>query len=347
MAGVTNTPTKALREASTRAREELQQRLADERRTQNIFLNPEDVRGEYDAGRGLLTTLGGTARPITQDDLKQFAHLAKKMGAKFTGGIRAKQAIDLSLPDRIDRSNEQIHYAIPLRYGKGSITFTTNTTRASKVVRHYVKVDFVNFNAAIAAPTKLSTLARALAGGLLRFDCDCEDTRYRFRYIATIGKFNAGRPETGMPKLTNPTLKGCCCVHTLRVLRSLTSAPTLKVIERMLVDAREGLDPKPRKLTVAEVEDIAKHQQRQKSRATSKIETTAARSERLAATRAMKAASTRSTPTRAPRAPTAEADTRQQSILAKFTRQMKLMMGKGIPAEALEAAMREAMKASK
>ena len=81
-------------EARRRAAEELKQRKGA-----TTILTPEDVRGEYDAGRLLMTTLGGAPRVLTNDDLRQFAHQAKQLGKRFTGGITARQVIDMSLAE--------------------------------------------------------------------------------------------------------------------------------------------------------------------------------------------------------------------------------------------------------
>ena len=68
-----------------------------------------------------------------------------------------------------------------------------------------------------------------------KFDCSCDRHRYFLRYVATIGGFNAGRDETGFPKIRNPGLKGVACKHVLRVMAELESSNSvLRFLERHL-----------------------------------------------------------------------------------------------------------------
>lgn len=282
-----NTPAKVIAEMRRRRAAELNDRKAAERAPGSIILSPEDVRGEYAAARRLYTTLGGNGpRVITDDDLRQFKHQASKLGAKFKGGITAKQVIDLSLPERREKARDQIHYAVPMESRAGLVHFVTNSGPHSDVKRHHVHVEFLGFAGAVGRPEKLAALARKIVAEPLKFDCDCADHRYRFRYIATVGRFNALRAETGFPKITNPTLHGIACKHVLRVMRALTSAPIQRKIVTMLERARSDLEAKTHRTTKAEAEQIAAHQQRQRGRASAAIETSSERDARLAVSRA-------------------------------------------------------------
>jgi hypothetical protein len=271
--------------------QELKDRKAAEKAPDQIFLSPDDIKGQYAAARKLYTTLGGNGkRVITDDDLRQFKHEAGKLGKAFKGGITAKQVIDLSMQDRRDAAQSQIHYAVPMENRGGLVHFTTNSGPNSDVARYNVFVDLLGFAGAAAQPAKLASLARKIVEEPLKFDCDCADHRYRFRYIATAGKFNVGRDENGFPKLTNSALKGIACKHVLRVMRSLTSAPIQRKIIAMLEHARSDLESKSHKVSKAEAEAIAQHQDRQKGRAATAIETSTERNARLAADRAKRAA---------------------------------------------------------
>lgn len=285
MATTVNTPAQAVAEARQRAAEELKQR-----RGATTILAPEDVRGEYDAGRLLMTTLGGTPRVLTDDDLRQFAHQAKQLGKRFTGGITARQVIDMSLPDRRSRANEQIRFAVPMEFKGGRLHLVTNAGPDSKSLRHHVHVEFLNYTAAVASPSKMADIAKTLATGPLRFDCDCGDHRFRFRYIATVGKYNAGRAEPGFPKFTNPTLQmhGVACKHVIRVMHSLSQPILRKKVEEMVMAGRGDLAAKTRRVTKKEAEQIAIDQQKRANWQRSQVESTADRNARLAQARAMK-----------------------------------------------------------
>lgn len=284
-----NTPAQVIAEAKARHAAELKQRKA----AANI-LNPQEVGGKYDAGRALQTVLGGKLRTITGEDLQRFAALSKSLGKKFAGGITAKQIVNLAHPERRQRANTEIHYAVPMQVKGSIIHFVTNAAPGSRASRHHVHVDFVGLSGAAAAPAKdgkLDALARKLAAGSIRIDCDCEDWRYVFRYVATVGNYNAGRPETGFPKIRNPQLDGVACKHVLRTVHLLNQPIALKRIEQMIALAQGTLDRKATaRVTKREAEAMAQEQANRKGWKRNKVETTQERAERLAAGKAVQVA---------------------------------------------------------
>jgi len=236
-------------EARSRAREDSMERQA----APNI-LNPNEVSGDYDASRMLMTTLGGEVRPITADDLAQFRHNARVAGRRFKGGITARQVIDMSLKKDRDRARQQINMAVPsaARGVRGSnrqvesleVRFITNAGPDSDVHRHHVTVEFTGYQTAIAsgAESVKRAAARVRKEGV-RFDCDCGRHRYWFRYIATIGRYNAGRPETGFPKIRNPKLNGVACKHVLRVMSEIEGGSAVQsFLARAIEKGRQSED---------------------------------------------------------------------------------------------------------
>lgn len=239
--------TRGVADNRRRAQTELSERLAS-----GIILNPDEVAGLYDAGRLLITTLGGVARPITQDDLAQFRDTARKLGKKLKGGITPRQIIDLSLRDRRERAHEEIKTAVPVQNAGGRVQFQTSAGPHSIHHRHYVTVDFMMYSAVVASPAPAAKLVGELTKGPVKIDCSCEDNRFMFRYIHTVGKFNAGRAETGFPKIKNAALKGVACKHVLRVMTLITQSPTFKAwAVKMIERGRAKLT------TVADNEKIA------------------------------------------------------------------------------------------
>ncbi|PAU79219.1 hypothetical protein [Halomonas salipaludis] len=236
-------------EARARARQD-----ADERRAAPNILNPNEVRGDYDAGRLLMTTLGGQVRPITADDLAMFRHNARMAGQRFKGGITARQVVDMSLFDDRKRARRQITTAVPtagrgLRGSNGQVSslevrFITNAGPDSDVSRHHVTVEFTGYQTAIASGAESPQRAAArLRKEGVRFDCDCGRHRYWFRYIATIGRYNAGRPETGYPKIRNPKLNGVACKHVLRVMAEIEGGSAVQAfLARAIAKGRQSED---------------------------------------------------------------------------------------------------------
>ena len=279
-------PREVIVEAKRRQRAELEQRLAS-----GVILSPEDIGGGYSAGRALQTVLNGQRRTITSDDLKRFAKLTKDLGKKFAGGITAKQLIELAQPDRRERANTQIHYAVPMEIRGPRLHFTTNAAPGSRAARHNVWVEFLGLSAASASSAKVETLAKKMAAENIKVDCDCEDWRYVFRYVATVGNFNAGRPETGFPKLRNPQLDGVACKHVLRTVHLLAAPVAQRKLAQMIELARGTLKKDAvQRVLKKDAEAMAIEQAARKDWKRSRIETAAERKERLAAGRAVRIA---------------------------------------------------------
>lgn len=202
------------------------------------ILNPNDVAGSFDAGRVLLTTIGGKVRPITADDLALFRQNIRKVQNKLQGGIRARQVLDLSLPIDRERAQREIKVSVPSFANGSLVRFITNAGPDSDVSRHHVLIDFLSFNAAVSAGARTpKQTANWLRKQPLKFDCDCGRHRFWYRYISTIGGFNSGRPETGFPKIRNPRLVGVGCKHVLRTMAEIESSGSVlaflaKLIER-------------------------------------------------------------------------------------------------------------------
>lgn len=227
---------------------------AQERQAATNILDPSEVRGDYDAGRMMMTTLGGEVRPITADDLAQFRHNARTAGRRFKGGITARKVVDMSLAADRDRARRQITMAVPsaARGVRGNnrqissleVRFITNAGPDSDVNRHHVAVEFTGYQTAIASGAEnVKRAAARLRKEGIRFDCDCGRHRYWYRYIATIGRYNAGRPETGFPKVRNPKLNGLACKHVLRVMSEIEGGSAVQAfLARAIEKGRQSED---------------------------------------------------------------------------------------------------------
>jgi hypothetical protein len=190
-----------------------------------VFLRPNDLAGDWDGSKTLMTTLGGKLRKITDEDIAVFKRNAEVLGQRYVGGITPQQVIDFSLGIDRERANKEIFYCSPFRR-KGDVQrFITNASKTSRHDRHYVDVQFMSFNALVTQPRKvgLRLTRQQLASGYIKFDCTCEHHTFRRRYVATVGKYAYGRQENAYPKMTNPHLDGVACKHVLRVMQYITS----------------------------------------------------------------------------------------------------------------------------
>lgn len=239
-------------EARRDAKQELQRQQAVKAQSKTL-LSPDEVAGEWDATRLLLTTIGGAVRPLTREDLATFRDSARKLKDKFKGGITAKQIIDLSWQDDRKRAHEQIKYAMPVSAKDGVIHFQTNAGPDSDRTHHQVFVQLLNYSAAVASPKPALKIVGEVLKGKVRFDCDCGRHRFWFRYVATVGNYNYRVAETNFPKIRNPQLSGIACKHVLRVMTAIAQSPTIKQYVANLID-------KARKTEEVKREDVKKRE---------------------------------------------------------------------------------------
>lgn len=217
-------------EAKDRLKNDAAERKAEGSRKGSIILNQKDVlTGEWDASKILFTTISGQARLISADDLSAFRRNIATAQSKIKKGITAKQVIDWSnrhvdgvkFTD-LDLANKQITMAVPVGASNGTVRYITNAGPDSDVLRHHVIVEFLNYSAEAASGlTDPRKSALRLRRGHLKIECDCGKWRYWYRYIATIGGYNAGRRETGYPKIRNPKIQGIACKHIVRVMADI------------------------------------------------------------------------------------------------------------------------------
>ncbi len=220
----------------------------ESRRQAKTILRPEEVSGQYSAARMLTTALGGVVRPITSDDLATFKKSVAAMGDKARPGITAAEALGLSRPADVQRAREQIRYSMIARMQAGKVHFVTDSGPQSKVTRHHVMVEAVQYAAALAQPGKpLSAATWLMKQSALKFECDCEHFRYFLRFVATAGGWVAGRGEHGFPKLRNPHLDGACCKHIVRVLTDLQQSAGIRQRLAQMIEADRARIDRPGK----------------------------------------------------------------------------------------------------
>lgn len=75
----------------------------------SVILSVEDVKGQYDASRALMTTLGGITRKIDAPELEAFRRNIETVRKAYKSGIKADQVLNLSLNDDLARARAEIH----------------------------------------------------------------------------------------------------------------------------------------------------------------------------------------------------------------------------------------------
>lgn len=207
---------------------------------QPTFLRPEHIaKGEdYDVERVLYTTLGQQKgeppRKITREDIMAFKDNIDLLREQYSKGITIQNIINLSHADDIDRANEQIHLVVPLSRKDSLVHLMTNAGPHSKVTNHHIEIEFSSFSALISSTGQnaVNQVKRWLAGGKIKFECDCERHTFWYRYMATIGGYGLGRKENGYPKLRNPLLSGVACKHVLKTVYWIQSPSGIEYLKK-------------------------------------------------------------------------------------------------------------------
>lgn len=190
------------------------------RQAATTILTPETVAGKVSPGKVLMTTLGGQARVITADVLRQFRDRIAEVGKNLRVGIMPREALAMSRPIDVKRARDEIKGAVAVMLRGSVLRMATEPGPASKVVRHIFEVEFPQFKVAVARPgTAQQAAAWLLSETPIRFNCDCQAHTFWLRYIGSIGGFSYGRQETGFPKIRNPQLSGCLWPRQDRVIR--------------------------------------------------------------------------------------------------------------------------------
>lgn len=241
------------KELAARLKADLESRERAAKGVNSTILTRKEVQGETLAGRNLRTTLGGTMRPLTAADLAAFrANIGTAIAAvQSVGGITPQQVLNLAkgrplnyngldilstgIKSDVDKARREITSAVLVSAVGGDLRFITPSGGESRANRHVVLVRLKEWENALGALAGVSSkdegayrrVADTLRKGRVAFECDCERHRYYFRYLATLGGFNAGRPETGYPKIRNPGLKGVACKHVIRVMTELLHSPAV------------------------------------------------------------------------------------------------------------------------
>lgn len=208
------------------------------------FLRREDIEkgAEYDAGQVLKLTYGNQGRALvilTAEDLKAFQQNIELLQSQYKKGITAKQTIDASRAEDIDRANQQINMAVPLSLKDGVVHFLTNAGPESDVLNHHVHVEFLAFEGLKLSTSYTPQQAKNLLNfGKLKFECDCGRHNYWYRYISSIGGYGYGRQEDGYPKIRNRQLTGVACKHVLRVMQYIRSPMGIRYMQQQIDKAR-------------------------------------------------------------------------------------------------------------
>jgi hypothetical protein len=327
-------------------------------RAHNILLPGEIHGGQWDAQKVIETTLGGSEwsqkRVMTPEDLEAIKRNIDTLRERYTGGITPRQIIDLSYPSRVTRARKEIFQAVPWKQdttkrGTAVFKFVTNAGPDCRhsPKRHHVTVELLSFPAAVAAAKKTPTqMATWLRKQPLLFDCDCEDHTYRFRYIATVGRFNYGRSETGYPKIRNPHLTGIACKHTIRVAQEIASGGAFLGKATALIEKarKDHMGQARAQMSQKEADELAKRQAQKPAR----IRTAAERAEQTRKAReaaAAKRAAAKIAAVKPIKVQVKRARVKESDLTKRDARVVAQMRAVGMPEKAIQQFIKKSVEA--
>jgi flagellar biosynthesis GTPase FlhF len=197
-----------------------------ENRVQGVgLLTPELIRKHIKSGRDLILQYGrqGEFVHYTLADLQEFAKALQQTKKDFgpQKGVPVSQLLAASDPMDIMRSNQQIKNVTLYKVKGGQLYFRASASPGSKYAFHQVRVRLDDWNDQLTTIGSYVTAARNAVTGRVSYDCDCGRHQYWYRYLATIGGFALSPLEKDFPKIRNPQLKGCCCKHVIKTLKTI------------------------------------------------------------------------------------------------------------------------------
>ena len=173
--------------------------------------------------------------PFTKSDLERFAKMRDKyrkrrsseQGILYAELIANARDVDIKRASGMSKDGRAIYSARFAKLERGNVVnYRVKASGASVHEEHRVRLRIENWEAELERSDgedyKLP-VKRALKGHF-SIECDCGRHQYWYRYMATIGGYQLGRPrEMSFPKVRNPNLKGTACKHVLLVAKKLQS----------------------------------------------------------------------------------------------------------------------------
>lgn len=173
--------------------------------------------------------------PFTESDLKRFAEMRDKyrkrrsneQGILYAELIANARDVDIQRASGRSKDGRAIYSARFAKLERANVVnYRVKASGASVHEEHRVRMRIEGWEEELERSDgkdyKLP-VKRALKGHF-SIECDCGRHQYWYRYMATIGGYQLGRPrEMSFPKVRNPNLKGTACKHVLLVAKKLQS----------------------------------------------------------------------------------------------------------------------------
>ncbi|MGP9633811.1 hypothetical protein ACT3R7_12160 [Halomonas sp. AOP43-A1-21] len=204
-----------------------------ERQAAQGTLSPAAIERGIRSGLGAQVDEKQGSGQYSADELKAFRKMMQKAQKEFEGrgakGVPVKQLIAKTTPQDVKRANQQIRYARLYQTRGDLLKFQVPASGESGYNGSYqVRIRLDGWDAMLVSGKPWKVAAKEAATGRVSIDCQCGRHQYWYRYLAGVGGYAVTPPqEKDFPKIRNPTLKGACCKHVVRVLQTLQS-PTVQ-----------------------------------------------------------------------------------------------------------------------
>ncbi|MDX5979630.1 hypothetical protein [Vreelandella alkaliphila] len=204
-----------------------------ERQAAKGTLSPAAIERGIRSGLGAQVDEKQGSGQYSADELKAFRKMMQKAQKEFEGrgakGVPVKQLIAKTTPQDVKRANQQIRYARLYQTRGDMLKFQVPASGENGYNGSYqVRIRLDGWDAMMVSGKPWKTAAKEAATGRVSIDCQCGRHQFWYRYLAGVGGYAVTPPqEKDFPKIRNPSLKGACCKHVVRVLQTLQS-PTVQ-----------------------------------------------------------------------------------------------------------------------
>ena len=145
--------------------------------------------------------------------------------------------IKASTKDRIERADKQLSVFAVRSIKKDVFKFVCKSSGIGPQKNYQFEVQFSDV---VSLALAGATIEEVFSKSSVKLQCSCDDFKYRYRFLATKGRFVLGTPQHIAPKITNKYLTGALCKHSILVLSKLSKPSFMKIFERYVNNKVSG-----------------------------------------------------------------------------------------------------------
>lgn len=153
-------------------------------------------------------------------ELIRLAKETSRYASKVTSGIAYHQ---INVDELLTRTSQHLDIQFNVKEYVDTIRFENFMPELRRCYSQLLR----KLDSDKMSPNQLkSVISKALVLAMdncdVKIQCSCPDFAYRFAYVATIGDYKLGTPETRPAMRTNPENKGSMCKHLSAVVGTVS-----------------------------------------------------------------------------------------------------------------------------